>query len=138
MSREKTHDSTRDSRRDAARIRRAMRELDVKEPGSSSEVVSQQKLRTFEALQDELRALNQKFADYRAGMRDALKQGASVTTGKRAVESGIRFRRHPRYKQALIDKLGEAAQQEVLNATEYRPYFYVRLITKNGKEGGQK
>jgi hypothetical protein len=115
-------------------MRRAIKELGVEEPGSSDEVVSQRKLLQFEQLEDELRALRKKFEEARLNMKDAFKSGASVSTGKRGVESGIRFRRHPKYKQALIDKLGEEYQQQVLNATEYRPYYYVRLITKNGKE----
>lgn len=116
-------------------LRRAAKELGVKEPGSSDDVVSQQKLLRFEAMEMELRALRQKFEEYREGMRDVMKSGASVATGRRGVESGIRWRRHPRYKQVVIDNLGEEAQKKALESTPYRPYFFVRLITRNGKEG---
>jgi predicted nucleic acid-binding Zn-ribbon protein len=117
-------------------LRKAIRELDVKEPGSSDDVVSQQKLRQYESLQDELRALTKKFAAFRADMKDVMKSGASVSTGKRGLQSGIRFRRHPSYKQALIEANGEEYQQKVLERTQFRPYYYVRLITtpKNGGE----
>jgi len=115
-------------------LKRAIRDLDVQEPGSSEDVISQQKLRQWEALEDELRALKKKFDAQRAQMHDVMRGGASVTTGKRGVESGIRFRRHPRYKEALINAKGEEYQKRVLAATQYRPYYYVRLITtpKNG------
>lgn len=121
-------------------LRKAARELNVQEPGTSDDVISQAKLRQWEQLQDEMHALQQKFANYRSEMHEVMKSGASVSVGKRGVESGIRFRRHPRYKQALIDAKGENYQQKVLNATEYKPYYYVRLITKsngNGTKGGE-
>jgi hypothetical protein len=117
-------------------IRKAMVELEMKEPGSSDEVLPQRQLQEWESLKDELRALTQKFKKKDSQIHSALKEGASVSTGKRGVESGIRFRRHPRYKQALIDAKGEDYQKKVLEGTEYRPYHFVRLITRNG--GGDK
>jgi len=86
----------------------------------------------------ELRALKKKFASYRESMQDVMKSGAAVSPGKRGVESGIAFRRHPSYRKAVIEKYGEEAADRIREETPYKPYFYVRLITRNGtgRKGG--
>lgn len=120
--------------------RRAAKELDVQEPGTSDDVISQAKLRQWEQLQDEMKALQKRFVKYRSEISEVIKGGASVSTGKRGLESGIRFRRHPSYKNALIEAKGEDYQKKILNQTEYKPYHWVRLITKangNGHRGGE-
>ena len=95
--------------------------------------ISQKQLQEFESLQMEMRGLQAQFDAVLGNMKDALRAGASVTTGERGVESGVRFRRYPSYKQAIIDKLGEDYQRKILDACESKPYFYVRFITKDGR-----
>lgn len=120
------------------RLERAIKQLGIREPGSSDETISQQKLRNFEALKDERRAINQKYQETLRDMKEVIKSGASVATGKRVVEGVIIWRRHPSYKKVVIDRLGEAVQKQVLARTPYRPYYRMRFFTKNGTTNGKE
>lgn len=114
--------------------RRAMKILGVQPEGSSDEILSQQKLRSFEQLKDQRAAINKKYKDDLGQIENVLKSGASVSTGRRGVETGFYWQRHPSYKNAL----SEQQQKEVLQNTPYTPHYRMRFISKNGTNGHGK
>jgi hypothetical protein len=114
-------------------LKKAIKRLKVKPPGSSGEVLAQRQLERREALADELAAKRKEMADLRAEVGGALKAGARVSTGKRGVISGVRLRRHPAYGRWLKENNQELHDQ-IQEATPFKAEFWVRFITRNGKE----
>src|SRR5262245_56732428 len=102
-------------------------EIQVAEPGSIRETVNQQRLRKHLELEEEYNEIKRRYLISKHQIEDLIQRGATIQQGNYKPDYGVRLRRHPRYKQALIDAKGDAYQQRILNGTAPHAYFRVRI-----------
>ncbi len=102
-------------------------EIEVAEPGSSSETVNQKRLRDFYQVQAEFFALRDKYLRQYSKIQDLIVHGAAIQQGVYKVQYGVRLVRRPRYKQVVIDLKGEHYQREVLAHTAPHAHFRVKV-----------
>jgi len=102
-------------------------ELEVAEPGSSGETVNQKRLKAHYELEAQFIEIRRRYLLSRQQISDLIQHGATVQHGTYKTQYGVSLRRHPRYKQALIDAKGDAYQQRILNGTAPHAYFRVRI-----------
>lgn len=107
--------------------------IEVKEPGTSGETLSQQKLRKFEAFEQEFRDMKKRYYELYDSVKDQMQEGAEVARGKLGLRSGVRYVRRPSYKNEIIRLKGEKYQQDLLNRTRPHAHFYIRLIKPKPK-----
>jgi len=106
-------------------------DIQIQEPGTSGETVQQKSLKTFyEQQEDYLERLRQlKAHPYHQTylkMQKAVITGAEFKLGVYKLNRKVFYRRHPRYKQALIEAKGENYQLRILGNTQ--PHTIVRVF----------
>lgn len=101
-------------------------DLKIQEPGTSSETLTQRRLREFRELQQEFFDIRDRYAAGYARLREAIQSGANISHGQYKVSHGVRLTRRPKYKQIVIDLKGEAYQQRMLENTA--PHASLRIV----------
>lgn len=101
-------------------------DLEILEPGTSAETLTQRRLREFRDLQQEFYDLRDRYIASYARLREAVASGATISSGQYKVSHGVRLTRRPKYKQLLIDVKGEAYQQRMLENTA--PHASLRIV----------
>ncbi len=101
--------------------------IQIHEPGSIKETVNQKRLREFYDLEQQYLALRDEYFVRLNQIQDLIIRGANIQQGTYKIQYGKYQRRHPRYKQALIDVKGEAYQQRILNGTAPYEFFRVKI-----------
>lgn len=101
-------------------------DLEILEPGTSSETLTQRRLREFRDLQQEFYDIKDRYAAAYQRLREAVASGATISNGQYKVNHGVRLTRRPKYKQVVIDLKGEAYQQRVLEGTA--PHASLRIV----------
>src|SRR5262245_27479638 len=101
--------------------------IEVLPEGSSGETLNQKRLKAHYELEAQYIELRRRYYLSLAAIRDLIQHGATIQRGTYKPQYGVHMRRHPRYKQVVIDLKGEAYQQRILNNTAPHAYFRVRI-----------
>lgn len=99
--------------------------IELAEPGTSGETLTQRRLREFRELQEEFFDLKDRYAAAYDRLRVAIAEGAGIVQGQYKVRSSMYLSRRPKYKQALIDAKGEQYQRSILERTAPHAHFRV-------------
>lgn len=113
-------------KKESAGLLAPINELEILEPGSSNETLTQRRLREFRDLQQEFYDLRDRYAASYQRLREAVAGGAAISHGQYKINHGVRLTRRPKYKQVVIDLKGEAFQQRVLENTA--PHATLRIV----------
>src|SRR5262245_24458827 len=96
-------------------------------PGSSGSTLTQAKLRAFYELQQQFFDLRDRYTAEYITLQHLLITGPEIPAGSYKVVTQTRFVRRPRYKQVVIDKLGEQYQKRVLEQTPAHAHLRVKI-----------
>jgi len=101
--------------------------VEVQPPGSIPETLNQRRLREFYQAEKEFHEARDRYQALYLQVQHLVIRGAGVQSGQYKIAHKVYRRRHPRYKQALIDAKGEAYQMRILNATAPHEVLRVRV-----------
>jgi hypothetical protein len=101
--------------------------LVIEEPGTSGEVIKQQKIKAFFTAKEELKSAEKRYYDAYRQVQNLIMAGAEIQPGRFGIKYGVKLVRRRSYKQDIIDLKGKTFQIRLLESTHPHAEFYVRV-----------